>query len=181
MNYSSTGSSKLPCLPGQRRSVPEDSAAISLIAGAVLLQTEMVGDSPQLAAYARAHRLGLLPDRLRENGALQLETAALSDLDVSFFDDEKMLQLLPPMRLVKLGLALRANVLPAVSERIDDITADAELDEDPDAHLKKLINVLDHVAASGVADSGALTLIEEARKQMRRSVEILQDRKRETR
>lgn len=142
-------------------------------------QTDVIGDSPQLACRARAHRLGLLPDDLREDGALRLEAAVLNDLDVSFFDDDEMLQLLPPVRLINLGLALRAKVLPALSEKIDDITADADVDEDPEGHFTKLINVLDYVADSGVADGEAVTLIDQAREQVRRSVEILEERKRE--
>jgi hypothetical protein len=142
-------------------------------------QTDIVADSPQLAARARAHRLGLLSDELRENAALRLEDAALRDLDVSFFKEDEMLLLIPPVRLINLGLAIRTRVLPALAQRIDDLTADADLDEDPDGHFKKLVGVVDHVAHTCIVDDEAAMLIDEARTQVRRSIELLEERKRQ--
>jgi hypothetical protein len=107
-----------------------------------------------------------------------LESAALTHLDVSFFDEEEMLALIPPLRLVGLGLALRTTVLPSLEERIDEIAVDADLDEEPDSHFKKLLSVLDRVEAIGV-DGDTAALIDDARDQVKRSVEALEERKRE--
>ena len=141
-------------------------------------QTELAGNDPQVAAYARAHRLGLLPDDLRLEAADGLETAALTQLDVSFLGEEEMLALVPPLRLVGLGLALRTTVLPSLEDRIDEIASDADLDEEPDSHFKKLLGVLDRVEAIGV-DADAAALIDDARDQVKRSIEALEERKRE--
>jgi DNA-binding PucR family transcriptional regulator len=73
---------------------------------------------------------------------------------------------------------LRTTVLPSLQERIEEISADADLDEEPDNHFKKLLDVLERVEALGV-DSGAATLIEDARDQVRRSVDEIEERKRE--
>ncbi|MGE0503169.1 MAG: hypothetical protein AB7I79_20725 [Rhizobiaceae bacterium] len=140
--------------------------------------TELVGNDPQLTAYGRANRLGLLPKDLRLEATEILETAAHSSLDVSFFEEEDMLALLSPLRLIGLGMALRTTVLPSLQERIEEISADADLDEEPDSHFKKLLDVLERVEALGV-DSGAATLIEDARDQVRRSVDEIEERKRE--
>ena len=86
--------------------------------------------------------------------------------------------LLSPLRLIGLGMALRTTVLPSLQERIEEISADADLDEEPDSHFKKLLDVLERVEALGV-DSGAATLIEDARDQVRRSVDEIEERKRE--
>ncbi|EIC22425.1 hypothetical protein Thi970DRAFT_02688 [Thiorhodovibrio frisius] len=107
-----------------------------------------------------------------------LESAACSDLDVSFFDQEDMLALIPPLRLVGLGLALRTTVLPSLDDRIDEIAADADLDEEPDSHFKKLLGLLDCAEAMGV-DSAAADLINEVRHQVEQSVKALEERKRE--
>ena len=64
-----------------------------------------------------------------------------------------MLALIPPLRLVGLGLAMRTTVLPSLEDRIDEIAADADLDEEPDSHFKKLLGVLDRMEAIGV-DAG---------------------------
>ena len=141
-------------------------------------QMDISGNDPRIAAYARAHHLGLLPDDLRMEAAQNLESAACSDLDVSFFDKEDMLALIPPFRLVVLGLALRTTVLPSLEDRIDEIAAEADLDEDPDSHFKKLLGVLDRVEAIGV-DSAAADLINEVRDQVEQSIEALEERKRE--
>lgn len=140
--------------------------------------TELIGNDPQLAAYGRANRLGLLPNDLRLEAADKLETAAHSSLDVSFFEEEDMLALLPPLRLVGMGMALRTTVLPSLEERIDEISADADLDEEPDSHFKTLLDILERVEAIGV-DADAATLIEDARDQVRRSVDEIEERKRE--
>ncbi|WP_218189442.1 MULTISPECIES: hypothetical protein [unclassified Pseudomonas] len=42
-------------------------------------------------------------------------------LDVSFFDEPQMLAVIPPLRLIGVGLALRTTVLPSLEERIDEI------------------------------------------------------------
>lgn len=141
-------------------------------------RTELVGNDAQLAAYGRANRLGLLPPDVRLEAADRLETAAHSSLDVSFFEEEDMLALLPPLRLVGVGMALRARVLPSLEERIDEIAADADLDEEPDSHFKKLLDLLERAEAIGV-DADAATLIDDARDQIRRSVAEIEERKRE--
>lgn len=140
--------------------------------------TDPVGNDPQLASYGRANRLGLLPDYLRLEAAERLESAAQNALDASFFEDEDMLGLLSPLRLVRLGMGLRTKVLPSLEDRIDEIAADADLDEEPDSHFTKLLDVLDRVEAIGV-DADAAALIDEARNQVRRSVEAIEERKRE--
>ena len=77
-----------------------------------------------------------------------------------------------------LGLALRTTILPSIEDRIDEITSDADLNEEPDNHFKKLLGVLDRVEAIGV-DADAAALINDARDQVKRSIEALEERKRE--
>ncbi len=89
-----------------------------------------------------------------------------------------MLGLLSPFRLVSMGLGFRTTVLPSLEDRIDEINADADLDEEPSSHFTKLLDVLDRVEAIGV-DADAAALIDEARDQVRRSIEEIEERKRE--
>jgi hypothetical protein len=141
-------------------------------------RTDIVGNDPQIAAHARAHHLGVLPDDLRSEAVDTLESAILTKLDASVFDEPEMLALIPPLRLVGIGLALRTTLLPSLEERIDEIVAEAELDEEPDSHFKKLLGVLDRIEAIGV-DADAMALIDDAREQVKRSVKELEGRKRE--
>lgn len=64
-----------------------------------------------------------------------------------------MLAVIPPLRLIGVGLALRTTVLPSLEERIDEIAADADLDEEPDSHFKKLLGVLDRIETTSVIAS----------------------------
>lgn len=141
-------------------------------------RTDPVGNDPQLATYGRAYRLGLLREDLRLEAADILESAARNALDTSFFDDEDILGLIAPLRLVAMGMGLRTTVVPTLEDRIDEITADADLDEEPESQFKKLLDVLDRLEAIGV-DVEAKALIDEARDQIRRSVEAIEERKRE--
>ncbi|KQN72190.1 hypothetical protein ASE94_06580 [Devosia sp. Leaf64] len=143
-------------------------------------QTDSVANNPRFQAYARAHQFGLLPDGLRREAASSLESIALSDFDTSFFADEEMLALIPPISLVGLGLAMRTILLPALEEKIGEIAADADLDEEPDSHFKKLLGALDCVEEMGVGlDDDAVSLMDAARDQVKRAIEMLEERKRE--
>lgn len=141
-------------------------------------RSDLAGNDPQMAAYARAHRLGFLPEDLRSEVTDILESSALAKFDTSFFDEPEILMLVPPLRLLGMGLALRATVLPSLEERIDEIATDADLDEDPDSHFKKLLGMLDRIEAIGI-DAEASVLIDEARTQVEQSVKTLDERKRE--
>lgn len=140
--------------------------------------TDLAGNDPQLAVFARANRLGLLPDDLRLEAADALETAALTHLDVSFFVEEGMLALVPPLRLVGLGMTLRTTVLPSLEDRVDEITVDIDLDEEPDSHFKKMLGVLERLEAIGI-DAHAVDLIDDVRDKVKRSVAAIEERKRE--
>ncbi|TQM90357.1 hypothetical protein [Roseinatronobacter monicus] len=141
-------------------------------------RSDPVVDDPKLVTYGRANRLGLLPDYLREEAAERLVSAAQDELDASFFDEEDMLGLLSPLRLVSMGMGLRTTVLPSLENRIDEIVENADLDDEPDSHFVKLLDLLDRVEAIGV-DADAAALIEEVRDQVGRSVEEIEERKRD--
>jgi hypothetical protein len=79
--------------------------------------------------------------------------------------------------LVGMGMGLRTTVLPSLEDRIEEIAADTDLDEEPESHFEKLLDVLNRVEAIGV-DADAAVLIDEARDQVRRSVDAIEERKR---
>lgn len=140
--------------------------------------TELATNDPQLATFARAHAMGMLNDDIRLKAADALERAVLSDFDASFFDDPNLLSIVPPLRLVKLGLALRTKVLPALEERTEEIAADADLDEEPDSHFERLLEIIERMEAIGV-DADAEMLVYDVRESVKRSVEWIEERKRE--
>ncbi|WP_206018303.1 hypothetical protein [Roseovarius nitratireducens] len=141
-------------------------------------RTFPVVNDPQVTTYGRANRLELLPETLRLEAADRLETAVQDALDASFFEEDDMLGLLSPLQLLSMGMKLRTTVLPSLEDRIDEIEVDADLDDEPDSHFEKMLDLLNRVEAIGV-DADAADLIDEAREQVRRSVEVIEERKRE--
>ena len=140
--------------------------------------SDLLSNDPQIATYARAHHLNVLPGDLRLDVADKLESAVLNGLDVSLFEEPQMLAVIPPLKLIGVGLSLRTTVLPSLEERIEEITDDADLDEEPDSHFAKLLDLLDHIEAIGV-DMDATALIDDAREHVKRSIAELEKRKRE--
>lgn len=140
--------------------------------------SRLIEDDPKLNVVARAHGLGLLPYNLRETVAAELEYAATNNLDLSFFKNDAMLLLVPPLRLIQLALSLRSETLPEIEDRIEKILDDADLDEAPESHFENVIAVLDRLESMGV-DPDAETLIEDARSQVERSIATLEERKEE--
>ncbi|BCH19947.1 hypothetical protein MesoLjLa_67980 (plasmid) [Mesorhizobium sp. L-2-11] len=138
--------------------------------------TDYIVDSPKLTAHARVHRLGLLTDDLRESDAVALEDAALNELDLSFLDSEEMLALIPPQRLVRLGMGLRTRKLPDIEERIIEIADRADLDGDPESHFEKVIDAINRLEDMEI-DSNGKMLIEDARTKIKTSVKNLIERK----
>jgi len=139
---------------------------------------ELIGKDPRITTYARAYRLGLLSDNLRLEAAESLESAAFNNLDLSFFDSEDILALIPPIQLVRLGLRIEATILPSLEDRIDEITSNADLDEEPESHFENVLGLLERVEAI-VVDIHANDLIHDARIEVKRCVVALEKRKRE--
>ena len=52
-------------------------------------------------------------------------------------EEPQMLAVIPPLKLIGVGLSLRTTVLPSLEERIEEITDDADLDEEPDSRFAK--------------------------------------------
>lgn len=79
---------------------------------------------------ARVHKLHRLPDDIRIEVADDLERVALRDLDISFLDDDDILALLQPTRLLSLGLQLVGSLSSVLPSRITEIAelADPEYD-----------------------------------------------------
>ncbi|WP_176598287.1 MULTISPECIES: restriction endonuclease [Sphingobium] len=140
--------------------------------------TTVIANSPKMVTHGRAHRARLLNDDLRECAADALESAAINEFDLSFFDNSAILELIPADRLVRLGMTLRAQRLPEIDDRISEIANDADLDEDPESHFEKIAHALTILEDLKVDDDGA-DLIDDARMKIKRSIEHLEERKEE--
>src|SRR5690606_1838298 len=115
---------------------------------------------------------------LRERAAVALERAATDEFDLSFFDNSAMLELIPGERLVRLGMTLRVQRLTELEDKISEITDDADLDEDPESHFEKIATALTKLEDLKLDDEG-VDLIDDARANIKRSIQQLEERKEE--
>ncbi|MBS0533252.1 MAG: hypothetical protein JSR72_04265 [Proteobacteria bacterium] len=136
------------------------------------------GGDPKLRTLARAHEFGLLSDELREDAARRLESSALQDFDLSFFERRDVLALIPPMDLVSLGIRLRNDLLPNATEHISTTSEEADLSEDPESHFERINDALGTLEDLAPSDSAIAELIKEARDAVKAAVADLAERKR---
>lgn len=139
-------------------------------------RSQLITYDPKIGVYARAHRLGLLPKVLRLWAADELEGAVGHQIDLSFFDNDEMLALIPPSRLIALGARLRGELLPKLGDHIDGIVADADLDDEPVSHFKNVNGALNLIEELPL-DAEGEALISDARDNVRTSILILKERK----
>ena len=84
----------------------------------------------RLRFCARVHRLHRLPEDIRIELASDLERVALKDLDISYLDDDDILGLFQPLRLLSLGQKLVATLNSALPNRITEIAEEADPEQD---------------------------------------------------
>lgn len=138
-----------------------------------------IGADPKLQMLARAFHLGLLSDHLRDEAARRLITNAVDEFDLSFFDQDKMLALIPPSDLVSLGIRIVSEMLPNASDQIERARELADLSDDPESQFERFadgLETIERLAASDLAIGG---IIDDARGAIRAAVDDVEERKRE--
>ncbi|MDR5729996.1 MAG: hypothetical protein RB191_21495 [Terriglobia bacterium] len=140
--------------------------------------SHVLENDPKLTVYGRAHRSGLLNVSLRAEAASRLERAVKEDLDLSFCNSDEMLELIPATKLLELGIKLRVEFLPEIESRVETLSADADLDEDPESHFEFVASALNTLEALA-SDEEAVDLIDTARRRIADEVKKLAERKAE--
>ncbi|MDN4984329.1 hypothetical protein QY049_13965 [Bradyrhizobium sp. WYCCWR 13022] len=93
---------------------------------------------PKVRAYARAHNLNILPPERRSVMADTLENDLFEYLDVSFLDEERILQLFSVSTLLNLVWRIKTDLIPKYEEAIDTCVDDADLDLEPSSNFDDL-------------------------------------------
>lgn len=104
---------------------------------------------PKIQTHARALRLGLLDDQVRLETSERLEKLALAEFDLSFLEDEEIVTIVPPLRLLALGIKLRLFLENEGVNFVEGISEGADLDEDPDSHFEHIkdgLRILEDIA-----------------------------------
>ncbi len=106
-------------------------------------------NDPKIRTCARALRLGLLSDEIRLETATHLENTALSEFELSFCEDEEIVAMIPPRRLLALGTKLRRFLENEGEKFVEGVSEGADLDEDADSHFEHIkdgLRILEDVA-----------------------------------
>lgn len=136
-----------------------------------------VSQDPKILAHARARRLGRLDEYDQDRTAERLKEAALRDFDLSFFENDDILSLIPPQQVIALGIKLRSEALVEAPSRMVNIAEEADLNEDPELHFENYSRGLDILGEFEELDVSTQTLIDEARRVMACAIEDITQRK----
>ena len=131
--------------------------------------------NPKFRVHARAASFGLLPDDCRDETARLLEEAALENLDLTFVEDEALINLIPAKNLFALGAKVRMFLEVQIENRIFDIGSSADLDEDAESNFETLnegLRVFEEATNLDVDNDDPYL---EARAAIDREIEIIQE------
>ena len=134
-----------------------------------------ISSDPKINTHARAFRLGLLPEEIREETALRLETMAIDDFDLSFCEYDELLSLIPARRLLALGDRIRRYLDLNGTSLVSEIAGSADIDEDPESHFEHVsegLRILEFIAPYDDPLDSRHTEIHEA---IQIEIEILSD------
>lgn len=98
-------------------------------------RSEKLCYDPAICVHARAHALGLLLPELRDDASGVLERGLLTDSDTSFLEDDSILDLIGPRKLLHLARRVRDEVLPNFPAMAASIIEDADLDAEPQSNF----------------------------------------------
>lgn len=104
-----------------------------------------LGHDGRITLFARLHEMRLLPNELREEVADDLERALFNRLDASVLEDDRLLSLIAPSRLLSLAIRVYESLKEEIPERIESITNDPDLTIDPSDNFDDLTSYLRRV------------------------------------
>jgi hypothetical protein len=132
---------------------------------------------PKVRTHSRALRLGLLPDELKAATGERLESAIFDYQDTSFLDDDALLALIAPTRVLRLTKRIRDELLEQIPALAEQIVDDADLDVDPEDNFDDLISAVKRAEGLLDNDDVANELIDEAEKGIAIAIDDVKARK----
>ncbi len=136
-----------------------------------------VWGNPKIHTYSRLHSMGLLPAELRLEAADHLESKLIDDLDASFIDDDGILSLIPPTRLLQLSIELYEKTFNRLSSMIDEAVERADLDITPEDNFEEFDTFLEAVESTYSRSSEMEVKISEIRDEIKTAVKRVSEKK----
>ena len=133
----------------------------------------------KIRLYARVHALGLLGEELRQRAVVRLEREIFEKLDGSFLDEDTILSLFPPTRLLIVSTRLCGELLDSLPERIREIIAEADLDIDPEDNFDDISSFVNTLVNVFVEDNAVLSRIDDVKTLIKKAIKIVSNLKRD--
>lgn len=132
---------------------------------------------PRIRVCAKAHKFGLLPPELRSKLELELHGALFGGRDLSFLDDDAILALFQPTRLLRLSLEIRTRILPQFPKVAGETVEEADLECEPSDNFDELRSELPNLKELFDGDEAAEELLTDAETSIDDAIEEVQRRK----
>ncbi|WP_298183708.1 hypothetical protein [uncultured Pseudomonas sp.] len=126
---------------------------------------------------ARANKLCGLPDEVRFLAEQELERIAVDDLDVSFLDEDDILGLIRPTRLVSLGAQLTGMLTDVIPSRIVEIAEEANPDQDVPDQFDQVRSFVDQLRELFVEDNSIQSTLKQLGEEIDEAVSEVSSRK----
>ncbi|MGR9037768.1 MAG: hypothetical protein ACU83O_14470, partial [Gammaproteobacteria bacterium] len=134
----------------------------------------------KIRLHARAYKLRQLPESIRAITAKYLEDAIIENLDSCIFDEDEILSLIQPTRLVSIIAKINAEIKNAISDRIEYIEENAVLNIEPEDNfedIKRFLSDMKILLAEG--DDEICQRIDQLDEQVDEAISRVRDQKQE--
>ncbi len=133
----------------------------------------------RIKLHSRAYNLRILPESIRMETAGYLENAILENLDSGIFDDDNVLSLIPPSRLVPIIAKINAEIKNTLTDRIEEIEENADLDIEPEDNFDDIKRFLNDMEILLSEDDEIYQRLHELEDQVDEAISRVEDRKQE--
>ncbi|MGR8980995.1 MAG: hypothetical protein ACU84H_13015 [Gammaproteobacteria bacterium] len=133
----------------------------------------------KIRLHARAYKLRQLPESIRAITAKYLEDAIIENLDSCIFDEDEILSLIQPTRLVSIIAKINAEIKNAISDRIEYIEENAVLNIEPEDNFEDIKRFLSDMKILLAEDDEICQRIDQLDEQVDEAISRVRDQKQE--
>ena len=134
----------------------------------------------KIQLIARAHKFRLVPPELIEKTAKYIEQKIIKDLDCSILDNDDVLGIIPATRYFLLVVKLRVEIQDAISNRIESIVEEADLEVEPEENFYEVDRFLSDMEDIMSEDDDILEKISELQDELEQAISEVKDKIRDS-
>ncbi len=122
----------------------------------------------------------MLPEPQRIETVKYLEARILGDLDSGVFDDDDILSLIPPTRLITIVIKICEEIKNSLADRIEDTEENADLEIEPEDNFDDIKKFLIDMEILLSEDDQIYQLLHELENQVDEAIARVESRKQES-